>query len=123
MATEADIRRIALALPGTAESSTDFAFSVDVKGKQKGFAWCWKERIDPKKPRVPNRTVLAVRVANLGDKDLMIDAEPEKFFTEPHYNGYAAVLVRIAKVKVPEMRALLKEAHRCLSAPPARKRK
>ncbi|MFI5312328.1 MAG: hypothetical protein ACHQQ3_13905, partial [Gemmatimonadales bacterium] len=66
-----------------------------------------------KKPRVPNPRVLAVRVANLGDKDLMISAEPAKFFTEPHYNGFPAVLVRLTEVKVAELRPLLEEAWRC----------
>ena len=31
MATRADVRRIALALPGVEESATDFAFSVMTK--------------------------------------------------------------------------------------------
>src|SRR3984957_2539858 len=54
MATVADVRRIALSLPGTVEATTDFAFSVMVDGEAKRFAWCWKERVNPKKPRVPN---------------------------------------------------------------------
>ena len=63
MANQNDVRRIALALPGTRESSERFAFSVENKGKDKGFAWAWNERVDPKKPRVPRADVLAVRVA------------------------------------------------------------
>ena len=35
MATQADVRRLALALPGTVEASNDFAFCVMVKGKPK----------------------------------------------------------------------------------------
>lgn len=123
MATQADVRRIALSLPDTEEHDVRFAFSVLVKGQAKGFAWAWNERIDPKKPRVPNPGVLAVRVPSLYHKDLMIDADPEKFFTEPHYNGYPAVLVRLKKVKVSELRPLLVEAHRCMSEAPKRKRK
>jgi hypothetical protein len=123
MATKADVRRIALSLPGTTEATTDFAFQVQVKEKSKGFAWVWKERVDPKKARVPNPAVLAVRVANLGQKDALISAEPEKFFTEPHYNGFPAVLVRLKAVSSADLRALLTEAHRCLTvAPPRRPR-
>jgi len=44
MATRADVRRVALALPGTTESEDDFGFSVVNKGKAKGFVWVWKER-------------------------------------------------------------------------------
>ncbi|MGH7653048.1 MAG: MmcQ/YjbR family DNA-binding protein [Gemmatimonadaceae bacterium] len=123
MSTEADVRRIALALPDTEEATNDFAFSVAVGDTRKGFAWCWKERVVPKKPRVPNRAVLALRVANNLEKDLMMHAEPDKYVVDPHYNGFPAVLVRLAKVRVPELRALLTEAHRCVSAAPKRKRR
>lgn len=122
MATAADVRRIALSLPGAAEAPNDFAFSVEVKGKAKGFAWCWKERIVPKKPRVPNHRVLAVRVANNLHKDLMMRAEPDKYVVDPHYNGFPAVLVKLDKVRVPELRDLLTEAHRCQAAPTRKKR-
>jgi len=115
VATQADVRRIALALPETEEAEGRFAFSVRVKGKPKGFAWVWMERVTPKKPRVANPSVLAVRVASLNDKNLMISAEPAKFFTEPHYNGFPAVLVRLAEVSVKELRPLLEEAWRCLA--------
>ena len=113
MATQADVRRIALSLPEAEEEKGRFAFSVRNKDKLKGFVWVWLERLDPKKARVPNPAVLAVRVANLNEKDLMIAAEPTKFFTEPHYNGYPAVLVRLAEVSVAELRPLITEAWRC----------
>jgi hypothetical protein len=67
----------------------------------------------PKKPRVPNPAVLAVRVATLAQKDTLISAEPAKFFTEPHYNGFPAVLVRLAEVSARDLRVLLAEAWRC----------
>ena len=53
MATQADVRRIALSLPETEETENHFAFSVRNKGKLKGFVWVWMERITPKKARVP----------------------------------------------------------------------
>ena len=56
---------MALKLPETEETKGHFAFSVRNKGKLKGFAWVWMERMTPKKPRVPNPGVLAVRVANV----------------------------------------------------------
>jgi hypothetical protein len=121
MATQADVRRIALALPDTVEAKNDFAFAVVVKGKEKGFAWVWKERVAPKKPRVPNPAVLAVRVANLVDKDFMSSSEPEKYIFDPHYNGFPAVLVRLAKVRVPELRLLLTDARLTLVAPKRRR--
>ena len=113
MATQADVRRIAMSLPHTEEGIDRFGFSVLNKGKSKGFAWVWMERVDPKKPRVANPGVLAVRVANNAQKDLIIANDSKKFFTEPHYNGFPAVLVRLGAVTVADLKVLLAEAWRC----------
>ena len=113
MATQADVRRIALALPETEEAPDRFAFSVRNKGKLKGFLWVWLARLAPKKPRVPQPKVIAVRVANLHDKDFLLALDPAKFFTEPHYNGFPAVLVRLPAVTVRELKLLITEAWRC----------
>ena len=112
MATQAEVRRMCFAFPGVTEAKTDFAFGVTVKGKQKGFCWVWKERVVPKKPRVPNHKVLAVRVANLVDKDLLIKADPKKFFTEPHYDGFPAILVRLDAITAKQLKPLLADAWR-----------
>jgi hypothetical protein len=109
MATQADVRRIALSFPDTEEVQGRFAFGVNVKGTVKGFAWVWNERVEPKKPRVPNNKVLAVRVPTLVDKDILISADPRKFFTEPHYNGYPAVLVRLPEIRASELRELMRD--------------
>ena len=93
VATQADVRRIALSLPETEEAPNHFAFSVRNRGKLKGF--------------------VAVRVANLSDKDVLLALDPEKFFTEPHYNGFPAVLVRLPAVTARELRPIITEAWRC----------
>jgi hypothetical protein len=113
MASQAAVRRIALSFPETEEADDHFAFSVRSKGKLKGFVWVWMERVAPKKPRVPNPGVIAVRVANLGQKDLLLSADPEKFFTEPHYEGFPAVLVRLDAVSVADLKLLIGDAWRC----------
>ena len=113
MATQAAVRRIALSFADTEEAKNHFAFSVRNKGKLKGFVWAWNERVIPKKPRVPNPGVIAVRVPNLGQKDLLLSSDPVKFFTEPHYNGFPAVLVRLKAVSVADLRMLIEEAWRC----------
>ncbi len=107
------MRRIALALPEVVESDDRFGFSVRHGATFKGFAWVWLERVEPKRPRVPRPDVLAVRVANLVEKEGLISADPARFFTEPHYNGFPAVLVRLAEVDEDEMRELLTDAWRC----------
>lgn len=113
MANRADVRRLALALPGTMEAVDRFAFSVENRGKQKGFVWAWQERIDAKRARVPSARVIAVRVANETEKQMLLSVDSAKFFTEPHYNGYPAVLVRLSAVRVAELRELITGAWRC----------
>lgn len=120
VATQADVRRIALSLP---ETEGRFAFAVRSKAKLKGFAWVWMERTAVKKPRVANPGVLAVRVASLAEKHILISAEPAKFFTEPHYNGFPAVLVRLAAVSAADLRELLVAAWRCQASAELTKRR
>jgi hypothetical protein len=122
--THDDIRRIALTLPGAVEEGgAQFAIGVPVKGKMKGFVWAWLERVHPKKARVPSDAVVAVRVSDLAEKDLLINAEPSKYFTEPHYNGYPAVLVRLAEVSADDMDALLRTGWHAVASPPAQKKR
>jgi hypothetical protein len=113
VADQNDVRRIALALPDTSEAEGHFAFSVLNKGKQKGFVWAWNERVEPKKPRVPRPDVVAIRVADRDDKEALLASDDEKFFTEPHYNGFPAVLVRLPVLDVDELEELIVEAWRC----------
>ena len=113
MVDQSDVRRIALAFPGTSENADRFAFSVMNRAKAKAFAWVWMERTAPKATRVPNSEVLAVRVANRDEKEALLALDHAKFFTEPHYNGFPAVLVRLAAVEEDELADLLFEAWRC----------
>lgn len=112
MATQADVRRIALSLPGVRESAGRFAFSVRNKSKDRAFVWVWMERVDPKKARVPQPKVIAARVASLEDKEVLLTLDRKKFFTEPHYHGFPAVLIRLAAVTVRELRPIITEAWR-----------
>ena len=113
MADQEDVRRIALALPGASEAEDHFAFSVLNRGKPKGFVWAWNERVAPKKPKVRSATVVAIRVADLNEKELLLASGGEKFFTEPHYNGFPAILVRLPLIDVAELEELIEDAWRC----------
>lgn len=110
MATQDDVRQIASKLPGAVEGQDRFGFSVEVKGKWKGFCWSWLERIHPKKARVVNDGVLAILTPGLAAKDLLISSAPERFVDDPHYNGYPAVIVRLADWAPDELEDLLVEA-------------
>jgi hypothetical protein len=111
MATHALLKKIAMELPDVTESEKPLAYFVEVGGAEKQFVWSWKERLDPKKPRVENRGVLGIRVANVAARDAMIAMEPKKFFTEPHYANYPAVLARLKELSAADLRVLLGEAH------------
>jgi hypothetical protein len=113
MADQNDVRRIALALPETNESEDHFGFSVRNQGKQKQFVWAWNERVDPKKPRVPRADVLAVRVVDLDDKEALLASDDKTFFTEPHYDGFPAVLVRLPLIRIEQLEELILDAWRC----------
>ena len=51
-----------------------------------------------------------VGVADLGEKDALLASDDRAYFTVPHYDGYPAVLVRLALADVEELRELLVEA-------------
>jgi len=113
VADQDDVRRIALALPETGEAADHFAFSVRNKNTQKRFVWAWNERIGPKKPRVARADVVAVRVADQSDKEALLASGRRAFFTEPHYDGFPAILVRLPLIDVAELEALIVDAWRC----------
>jgi hypothetical protein len=54
--------------------------------------------------------VLMVRVSDLGEKEAVLASDPRAYFTVPHYDGYPAVLVRLAQADDAEVRELLVEA-------------
>ena len=108
MASPDDVRRIALSLPEVTEGPDELRFAVD--GKQ--FAWRWRERVDPRRARVPSPKVIAVRIASELDKGPLIEMDPAAFFTEPHYDGYAAILVRLEAIDEPMLRVILTDGWR-----------
>jgi hypothetical protein len=125
MASQKDVRAIALSLDGVVESRERFAFAVKAaKGAPpRQFVWAWNERVHPTKPRVPRADVLAVRVSGPDDKAALLAADEDKFFTEPHYDGFPAVLVRLPEVTRGELRALVTEAWRCAAESRNKKKK
>jgi hypothetical protein len=116
VADQDDVRRIALSLPETVEAEDHFGFRVRNKAGRSGtkqFAWAWNERVTPGKPRVPRPDVLAVRVAGQAEKEMLLASDAGTFFTEPHYNGFPAVLIRLAAIGEEELRELITDAWRC----------
>ena len=54
-----------------------------------------------------------VRVANEFEKATLIDMDPEVFFTEPHYDGYPAILVRLRAIDPDLLRVIVTDGWRC----------
>jgi hypothetical protein len=52
----------------------------------------------------PDGPILAVRVEDLGEKEAVLAAQPEAFFTIPHFDGYSAVLIQLRKISGKALR-------------------
>jgi hypothetical protein len=108
MATIDDVARIALELPGVSEGERHGHRTWSVA--QKAFAWDRPfSKADLKRfgdAPVPEGPILAVRVLDLGEKEAVLSANPDAFFTIPHFDGYSAVLIRLPLVR----KKALKEA-------------
>ncbi|HTF58357.1 MAG TPA: MmcQ/YjbR family DNA-binding protein, partial [Actinomycetes bacterium] len=97
MATWDDVRRLAMALPETAEgTSRDGLPGWSVKGKS--FAWERPLRrgdLQALGNAAPEGPVLAARVPDVGAKEALLADGGEVYFTTPHFDGYPAILVRL----------------------------
>jgi hypothetical protein len=90
MVSHDEIREIALAMPGAIERAS-YGGRPSWRTKTRMFAWI---RDDPE--------ALVVWVESLDEKEALIAAQPEKFFTTPHYDGEPIVLARLEKLKRQE---------------------
>ena len=99
-----DVERIALSFPETVHEGTGF------RVRKKGFCWYYAEKVPGQKGRTLHDDVLAVRVANEDEKQALLAADPAKFFTDDHYRGFPAVLVRLPALDADELAELIEEA-------------
>jgi len=61
----------------------------------------------------PAGPILAVLVADLGEKEASLAENPEAFFTITHFDGYAAVLVQLDRVTKKALRDAILDGWRC----------
>ncbi len=101
-----DVRRIALSL---ADVTGDEAGTTYHVGKT-GIAWPYRERVHPKRARVPRLDIFVIRVADEDDKQALLEGEPHVFFATPHYDGYPAIMVRLAEIDEARLTELLMDA-------------
>ena len=115
MQTLEDVARLAAGLPQVTEGVDKFrktSRTWEVGGK--AFAWerpfskADIKRFGDQQP--PDGPILAIRTADLAEKDVILAANPAAFFTIPHFDGYAAVLVRLQKIPAKELKRVIVEA-------------
>jgi hypothetical protein len=115
-----DVRRVATALPDVVEeASAGHSRSLAWQVRGKSLLW---ERPLGKKDRadleargdtVPDGPVMAARVPDEGVKEVLVASDPAVYFTIPHFDGYAAVLIRLDALDPAELDELVTEAWLC----------
>jgi len=99
MADEEDVRQIALSLPEVTERSVY---------RTPGY---WVRKKSFLRLRTEAEGALVVFVEDIDEKEALL-ASGNAFFTTPHYDGYAVVLVHLDRVDVDELRELITDSWR-----------
>jgi hypothetical protein len=108
MATWDDVGRIVGELPETTEASPR-----TWRVRKKLIAWerpLRRADYEALGDDSPDGDILGARVPDEGVKFALIADDPGVYFTTPHFDGYPAVLVRLAEIGVPELEELITEA-------------
>jgi hypothetical protein len=106
MPTLDDVAAIACALPDVTEAERGDRRTWFVGGK--AFAWERPfSKADIRRYRgdaPPDGPIIAVRVIDLDEKDAVLAVDRPGFFTIPHFDGYAAVLIQLDVVDAVALR-------------------
>jgi len=99
MLTWDDVVASGMRFPGVEVATSYGTPSLRVRG---GFM-C-RMRTDP--------DALVMRVSDLGEREALLQGQPDAFFSTPHYEGYPYVLIRLEAVDPEELAELVEEAWR-----------
>ena len=112
MATWKDVSRLALALPEAEEGATyggNRAWTV----RKKMFVWerpLRKTDLAALGDAAPDGPILGARTEHLVAKEALLAEEPATVFTTPHFDGYAAVLIRLPDAELDLLEEVITEA-------------
>jgi hypothetical protein len=106
-----DVQRLALALPETDERVSRERRQWRVKDK----LFVWERPLRPKEVTelgddAPDGPILGARVEHLGARQALIEDDPSVYFTTSHFDGYAAILVRLDRIALDELEEIVTEA-------------
>jgi hypothetical protein len=108
MADADDVRRLASALPGAVEIDSD---GFDFRVNNKGFVWSYPDH-PPGRRRVIRTDVAVLFVGDEAEKQALLLAEPDVFFTVAGYDGWPLVMLRLDAVDAPRLTELITDACR-----------
>ncbi|MGF1665113.1 MAG: MmcQ/YjbR family DNA-binding protein [Acidimicrobiia bacterium] len=100
-----EIRTIALALPGSFEQSS-YGGRPSWRTKRRMFTWV---RDDPE--------ALVIWVDSIDERDALVAAEPDTFFTTSHYDNHPIVLVCLDRIDGEEAAELITDSYRHRAEP------
>jgi hypothetical protein len=111
VATWKDVARIVSELPLTAEQSPrDWRVGKKMLAWERPLRPADREALAAQGSEPPVGDILGVRVSDEGVKFALITDEPKVYFTTPHFDGYPAVLVRLAAIDAADLGELLTES-------------
>ncbi len=103
MPTWDDVIEIGTRLPGVEVSTSFRTPALKVRGK----GMC-RLRTNP--------DALVLRVIDMGEREALLQGQPDVFFSTPHYDGWPYLLVHLEAVDPDELAELLEEAWRVFAA-------